>query len=532
MTRQMKKTLLISFALLNGMALVAQDAFDALRLSQFNPVNTARIRSIGGANVSLGGDLSSAYINPAGLAQYKTNEVVLTPGFFMNRANMKYNDSSFKKGRAALNNGASGLIVSWSNRWRSSNIKNTTISLTLNQTANFNSNFNYRGRNTLSSYSEKWVEELVANQVDNFNNALNFFPNGASLAVENYLVDTILSNGSIIGYRTNAETLRMPLDQEFVYETRGGVQEATFGAAWNFREKILYGFSIGMPFVDFRRNMVVTERDGTGNSNNDFSNFRLTETFSTKGAGLNARLGVIFKPVEHFRIGLTFHTPTIYSLTDRTNATLTTDVENYARRISGDNTKGSQFSLSTGDITGGEDYTFSYQLTTPWRAAASLSYVFREIKDVTKQKAFLTADVELVNYKSMSYSSNSESFNSSGNSSYFTGVNNDIDALYRMALNARIGGELKFKTMMVRAGFNYAGSPYKKGVLPADAKAWSLTPSLGVGYRDKGMFADLTYAHTLGRDVHFAYILSGNNYPYARNHFNAGQLVATIGFKF
>ena len=86
--------------------------------------------------------------------------------------------------------------------------------------------------------------------------------------------------------------------------------------------------------------------------------------------------------------------------------------------------------------------------------------------------------------------------------------------------------------MMVRAGFNYAGSPYKKGVLPTDAKAWSLTPSLGVGYRDKGMFADLTYAHTLGRDVHFAYILSGNNYPYARNHFNAGQLVATIGFKF
>ncbi len=527
------KKILLGFLLVQiSFSLVAQDAFDALRLSQFNPVNTARIRSIGGANVSLGGDLSSAYINPAGLAQYKTNEIVFTPGFFMNRANMKYNDSSFKKGRAALNNGASGLIVSWSNRWRSSNIKNTTISLTLNQTANFNSNFNYSGRNNLSSYSEKWVEELVANQVDNFNNALNFFPNGASLAVENYLVDTILSNGSIVGYRTNAEILRMPLDQNFVYETPGGIQEATFGAAWNFREKILYGFSIGMPFVDFRRNTTVTEKDGTGNNNNDFDNFRLTETFSTRGAGLNARLGVIFKPVEHFRIGLTFHTPTVYSLTDRTNATLTTDVENYARRISGDNTKGSQFSLSTGDITGGEDYTFSYQLTTPWRAAASLSYVFREIKDVTKQKAFITADVELVNYKSMSYSSNTESFNSSDNSSYFNSVNSDIDALYRMALNARIGGELKFKTMMVRAGFNYAGSPYKKDVLPDGAKAWSMTPSLGIGYRDKGMFADLTYAHTLGRDVHFAYLLSGNDYPFARNHFNAGQLVATIGFKF
>ncbi len=509
----------------------AQDALDALRLSYLTPVGTARIQAIGGANVSLGGDFSSTFINPAGLAQFKTNEFVFTPGFFMNRNKHNYNDSVFKGNRSAMNIGAIGFVLSGTSRFRSSNIRSSTFSLSINQMANFNSNFSYSGRNNLSSYSEKWVEELVNNRVGNFDDALANFPNGASLAVENYLVDSILSGGSIVGYRTNAETLRMPLDQSFSYQTRGGIHEAALGFAWNNKEKLLYGISIGVPIVNYNRSTSVSERDASGNINNDFASFKFTEDFSTKGIGFNAKLGLIYKPVEYFRLGVTFHTPSVFILTDRTNATLATDVENFARRISGNNNKPSTFSLSTADITGGEDYTYEYQLITPWRAAISASYVFREIKDVTKQKAFITADVEVVNYKASSYRSNVQ-VPSSGEEQYFKGLNENIDELYRMAFNFRIGGELKFKTFMVRGGFNYMGSPYKKEALPTGTKANRLTPSLGLGYRDKGYFIDLTYAHTLGNDIHIPYQLSGNDYPLAKNKFTNGQVTATVGFKF
>jgi hypothetical protein len=524
----MKKLFITGLAMLMLQQLIAQNALDALRFSYLTPTGSARNQAIGGSNISLGGDISSAFINPAGLAQFKTNELVLSPGFFMNNAKLSYNDSLFKAKRNKLNVGASGLILSWGSPFKSSKIRNTTIALAVNQAANFNSNISYGGRNVNSSFSEKWVEELIYNDVRNIDDVLTNFPGGASQAYETYLIDTI---AGFAGYRTNADVSKMPLNQTFNFQTRGAMHEVAASMAWNMREKILYGVTIGFPLINYRRQSTVTERDLSGNTNNDFESFTFTETFSTIGAGLNAKLGVIFKPVEYFRLGLTFHTPSVLTLTDRTNATLTSNIENRSRRLNNDNTKPTSYTYSTSDYTDGNDYTYNYQLITPWRLGASASYVFREIKDVTKQKAFITADVELVNYKASSYSSNQE-LPSAGEEAYFKSVNNNIDELYRMAINARIGGEVKFNTFMVRGGFAYMGSPYQKDVLPDGIKGWRMIPSLGLGYRDKGYFVDLTYAHAFGKDINIPYLLQDAQYPIAKNNYTNGQIVATVGFKF
>ena len=58
-------------------ATYAQDIFDALRYSYPSISGSARIQAIGGTNISLGGDISSAFINPAGLGQFKTNEIIV-----------------------------------------------------------------------------------------------------------------------------------------------------------------------------------------------------------------------------------------------------------------------------------------------------------------------------------------------------------------------------------------------------------------------------------------------------------------------
>lgn len=524
----MKKIFITGLAVCMLQQSFAQDAIDALRFSYLTPTGSARIQSIGGANISLGGDISSTFINPAGLAQFKTNEIVLSPGFFLNHSKLSYNDSSFKGNKNGLNTGVSGLIFSWGSRFKSSNVRNTTVSFAINQAANYNANFAYKGRNNFSSFSEKWLEELVYSNEQNFDNALNNYPNGASLALQGYLLDTLTG---FTGYKTNADILKMPLNQSFAYETRGGMHEAAFAIAWNIKEKFLYGVTLGLPMVNYRRKTTVIESDATNNTDNDFQSFNFTETFSTKGNGFNVKLGAIFKPVEYFRIGLTFYTPTVLSLTDRTDVMLISNIENYAKRINNDNSKPSIFTYSTKEFTDGNDYSYAYQLVTPWHAGFSLSYVFREIKDVTKQKAFITGDVELVNYKATSYSTTSPDA-TQGEKDYFKSVNQTIDDLYKMAVNARIGGELKFETVMVRAGFNYMSSPYQKDVLPEGAKGWRMIPSLGVGYRDKGFFADLTYAHTIGNDIHVPYLLQDSQYPLAKNKFNNGQIVATIGFKF
>jgi hypothetical protein len=513
----------------------AQDVFDALRYSYQTSAGSARLQSIGSTNISLGGDVSSAFINPAGLGQFKTNEIVFTPGFNFNALKTDYNALTTKGTKSKFTGGTSGVIFSFGNRFRSSNLKNTTFSIAVNQSANFNSKFVYGGKNLNSSYSWKWVEE-----VDNNSNTTTIddirknFPLGASQAYESYVLD-IDSTGHLFSHAS----IDKNLNQKFAYETKGGMTELAAALAWNLNEKFLYGITLGFPIIQYDRKTTVTEKDGTGNTDNDFESFTLTENLATRGGGINAKLGMIIKPVEYFRIGLTFHTPSIISLTDYTSASITSNIENLSKKIWSDPSKPSTYTYNTGDInilTGieGDENRYSYRMITAWKAGLGLSYVFREISDVTKQKAFITGDVELVDYKTMSYKSNAGTGND--DDAYFNSLNQGIDDMYKIAVNARIGGELKFETVMVRAGFNFMGSPYNKEFF-ADAfgeelKGWRMTPSLGVGYRDKGFFVDLAYLHSFGRGFHVPYTLTDASYPYAKNNISNGQIIATVGFKF
>src|SRR4029079_17170040 len=115
------------------------------------------------------------------------------------------------------------------------------------------------------------------------------------------------------------------------------------------------------------------------------------------GWGFNLKLGMIYKPSEYWRLGLAFHTPTFYTLTDHYETSITADVEKHGTL--------SDYSL---DYTNNEPSEFKYDFLTPFKAIGSISYVIREIQDVTKQKGFLTADVEYVNYKVSSFSANEE----------------------------------------------------------------------------------------------------------------------------
>jgi len=359
---------------------------------------------------------------------------------------------------------------------------------------------------------------------------LNFSPAGASLAVENYLVDSISGSIGINGYRTNANTSVLPLNQSFVHRISGSVNELSLAMSSHETERFYYGLSLGIPMFSRTETTTVEEKDISGNTDNDFASFAFKETIRTRGTGVLLRGGVIFKPFEQFRIGFNIQSPAFYTLTRSMDANLKTDVENYARKINNDPTRPQQFELSTRDITG-DNYFYDYQLITPWQMSLALAYVFRETADTKQQRAMVTGGIELINYRSVRFSTSSEFDNTRG-SSFFQSINNDVKLLFRPALQYKLGVELKCHTLMLRLGIQYLQSPYKKEVLPDGINGYRLIPSLGIGYRDKGVFADLTYAHTIGDDVHFPYVLTGNIYPFAAANINRGQILITLGTKF
>lgn len=492
----------------------AQEPTDALRYSWTTQSGTARNQAIGGASGSLGGEFSTLFVNPAGLGFYKTDEFVLTPGYNL------YNNKSTYKGSLSgtkhnkFNLGASGLLFSFNN-YPTSNVKNFTVAIGVNRSADFNSNIFYKGNNNKTSYSEKYLEELIHNNVQDPNRAAQDYPYGSSLGLNTYLIDTIrAANGSVAGYRSLADLSQGALNQENSITSSGGITDIALGGAVNLRDKLFFGGTLNVPLLNYNRSSSFKESDASGNIKN-FNNAIANETLETKGYGINGKIGLIYKPVEYVRLGLAVHSPTFYELTDKYTAEIITDLEGYG----GAGIK-RQSSL---DFNNNQPGQLKYNLSTPWRIIASGSYVFREVENVKRQRAFITADLEYINYKSSTFTAADNQDIDTKN--YFTELNTTIKEQYKGAINVRVGGELKFNTIMCRLGGAYYGNPYK------NEKADRVKLSGGLGYRDKGFFADLTYVYAMNKDVNYPYRLQDKPNDPASLKNNTGNIVATIGFK-
>lgn len=468
--------------------------------------------AIGGALTGLGGDISSVLVNPAGIGLFKTSEFVLSPGFNLNNNKSTYLGSRDKESQSGFNFGTSGLIGAVPGSGRS-NWKNFTYAIAATRTADFNNRISYNGTNNQSSYSEKYLEELINDRVTDPNLAATNYPFGSSLAFNTYLVEPDLdASGNATGYYS-LSTPQTGVVQQQDIRTEGGITTLSFAGSGNLNDKFYLGGSLNWEILKYRRNQTFRESDATNNTANDFNYFTVEDVLETKGSGLNLKMGMIFKPVDYIRFGLSVHTPTWYDLTDKYNTTITTDLEGYA----GPGT----LKQSASDIIG-ETGEFSYSFYNPWKFSGGIAYVLREVQDVTKQRGFLSADVEYVTF-------NSPRFNDPNDLSgdYFNELNATVSDIYKSAINVRVGGELKFNTLMVRGGFGYFSNPYKDPEL--NGKRMNI--SAGLGYRNKGMFLDLTYMHQILNDGFYPYRLTGNFFAPVTMKGSAGNIMLTLGFK-
>jgi hypothetical protein len=454
------------------------------------------------------------FINPAGIGFYKTGEFVITPLYNIQKYKSKYLNTAASASKNNFNLGTTGFLFSIPD-YRGSSTKNFTLALGINRAADFNSNVFYKGTNNKSSYSEKYLEEFINNNVTDPNKAATDFPFGASLAFNTFVIDTTAgSDGSVTGYRSLA-TVGSGLNQENTIHTTGGITDVALAGAMNLKDKLFLGASLTVPVLNYERRSSFKESDATADATNNFNYFEVLETLETKGYGVNGKIGLIYKPVEYVRLGLSFHSPTFFELTDKYTTEITSDVEGYG---GGDRVKTQNSGMFTEDQPG----QLKYNLTTPWRAIASASYVFREVENVKRQRAFITADLEYVNYKAASFSSIDDNTDTKN---YFKTLNAAIDEQYKSAFNFRLGGELKFNTIMARLGGAYYGNPYKND------KASRVKIGGGLGYRNKGIFIDLTYVYAINKDVNYPYRLQENTFNAAFIKNNVGNIVATLGFK-
>lgn len=503
----------------------AQIPEDAIRYSWL-PVNgTARMMAIGGAMGSLGGEISSVYVNPAGIGFYKNDEIVLTPALRMSKAKNTYRDYLTSSNKNGFGFGTSGVILgNIGNNFKRSG-ENFAAAFAINQVADFNNIISYKGLNNYSSYSEAFVEEFLnyaranGGDISGVLNTMSAVPYGAAPAFYTYLIDTSRVNGQMLvkGVPENLLNAGQALSQQNVKTTSGGIYELAISGAATKDDKFYIGGTVGLPIVNYNSNIVFTESDTSSNTSNGFSSFTYTDDFKTVGLGINAKLGFIYRPKDYVRLGFAVHSPSYMWLTDKRTTTLNTVLEPAL----------AQPKVSSQMFTGNQPGESLYRQSNGWKVLGSASYVFREIKDVTRQKGFITADIEYQMHGTSRFRSNNEEPTST-EKAYFNALNDVVKNEYKGAFNFRVGGELKFTTVMARLGFAHYSNPYKDGALKASRNILSG----GLGYRNQGFFIDVTYAYQMNKNVDFPYRLATRANTFASIKENRGNVVATLGWKF
>lgn len=477
--------------------------------------------AIGGTMGSLGGDITAGYVNPAGLALYRNEEAVFSFGVNSNKGKFTFRDANSSTSKNGFLLGASGYI----NGAPTGKVTTRTFAFTINQTADLNSQTNYSALNNYSSFSEQFAEEfskssLSINDVLNTNSPI---PYTAAPALYTYLIDTVTIGNSLVvrGAPENILDAGEAIRQEVQKRSRGGVYELGLSYSETLNEKWLFGVTAGIPIISHSMETTLIESDTSARTDNNFNRAVYQDEIKTTGAGINLKMGVIYRPQDYIRLGLALHSPSYMLLTENRTTSITNEGEGLIPTISASST------LFTNDQPGENRYIQS----NPWKAILSGSYVFREVEDTRRQKGFVSADIEYQHHKGGRFHAYDEEGNETAGfqekRAYFKQVNNIVKELYKGAFNFRVGGEMKFNIIMARLGFAYYGSPYKS----SPEKVYRTMLSGGLGYRHHGFFIDLTYVYNTSKGFDLPYRLEDRENTYATTKYTRGGIFATLGVK-
>jgi hypothetical protein len=484
----------------------AQDEIDAFRFSNTTVQGTARSMGFGNTLGSVGGDFSTLSVNPAGIGIYRSSEYMITPSVKINSVNSDYLGNSTDKTGSRFNFTNFGAIFTKSERGRRydrSNWKSVSFGIGINRTADFTRNYIYEGINS-GPHSSSGSEYFVQDANSDFSR-VNSSGTPASLGYNSYLIDF---DSATNRFYTNVPW-QQGINQKRVVKERGGISEIVLSFGGNYKEKLMLGATIGIPSLRYTRDATYSEQVVT-DTLSYFRSFRMDESLTTTGLGINLKLGFIYKPSDYFRIGAAFHTPTAFAMTDVYDQSVLADTKGYANN-------------GTGDMRViAPQNQFDYTLITPWKGVISATGMLGKI-------GFITADYEYVNYKSMRYNLASDY------SSYESAVNQAIKNTYKAVSNFRAGVEFRIDPVMIRGGFGYYGNPYENTSMGSDRFDFSA----GLGFRFEHTFIDFGFVHSQYKSQEQPYYINtaAPGYqdvvlPTAKLKNSLNTAAVTIGFKF
>ncbi len=561
----LKHIFLLLGGLLSLSPLWGQNEIDALRHSQTGLMGTARSLGMGGAFSAAGADLSAAALNPAGLGLYRSSSLVVSPSFMqtLNRSDyLGINQTQAETNLTLPNLGLAFTELKYRNdggerRERQQGLKSYTFAFGYHQRENYNRNAVGEGAyNPFSSISENYADLAQGIFVGDLDEQGDpFYDDLSGIAYEAFIIDAIDDSSLNRYFPAVAEG---QIEQSFQIIESGRRNEWYVALGGNFGDKFYLGGSLNLQSIRYENTFNFNEVDvdnlyqfydpvrdnfpPPGEPGFDLEipmqEIRIVENFSTQGSGLSGQIGMIYRPVDALRLGLSAQTPTYFTLTDQ----YSTDIEHTFNGENADET----ITVPSGT------FESNYTLFTPFRLTGGAMVLLKKL-------GFLTVDAEYVDYSSAELSSGVSSINNPDFYA-FEIENQRIDELYRGVVNLRVGGEARLGVFRARAGYAYYPSPFQPiaeeyltlddaaegdfrslvGQDPADV----VTPerldgartffTAGAGVRQPNFFLDVSLVYQQQADKLSPYSISDPTrfQPTIVNRVSRTTFTASLGFHF
>lgn len=504
-----RKTGILGTLILMCAGSYAQNESDIIRYAFQTTGSTARSYAAGGAFGAVGADPSCASINPAGMARYRNNFFNISAGFFTIKNNAAYINSTISDSKFNFNLPNIGFVINipaedFENK-KPEGFVNFVLGFNVNRLNNYHRRTIFEANNSSSSITQNWADRATRTQSvpdDFYRYSLEL------LAYNAWLIDKDTLSPIPAYVSAYGKGAKINVKQIGNYLTRGALNDYNFSAAANYQHVLFVGIALGFKNIRYIQENNFMETDLKPiTQGRDIKSAEMDQYQRTTGMGLNAKLGINIAPSEYVRFGYAFHSPSIFSLTDKYAYKITSQFDPGATDQFGDLRKSSSWSTDT--------VKYKYKITVPGRHIFSVAAVNKNI-------GFLSLDLETVNYTQGNLKGSDYAFNEENlivKKSLRTG-----------AVNVRLGGELIEKQYRIRAGYAYSPSPYKNGAVPFVRDLASHTFSAGFGIKTKMYGFDIAFVRNIYSDYYVPYTSSAGESYTITNDLSSNNIVVSASF--
>jgi hypothetical protein len=496
---------------------------NALLFSRTKPGGSARIQAMGGAQVSLGGDFSSALSNPAGLGMYNRSEVTFSSAWNGYDTDSEHLGTKSSDSKNVFN--IPGLSYVHHLPFEKNGFLGGSFAISMSRINDFNTSFQYEGVDGASSIVDYFKERAKGYSINSLpypydtTQLLNFdVPEGLA-----YLTFLITPNnedpnnttpsmpGDYINYFSDLDTLWNNGVEEIRTQKRyqkvdvkGAQYQWSIAYGGNFNDKLYFGAALGITTLRYAYSGSYQESNFNFSQSPGYdplNNLNLNEDIVIDGSGLNFTLGLIYRPVQIVQVGLSLVTPTYYSLKDSYNTRLRAD-----------------WNASTGygfKDEASEPIISDYNLRTPLKFSSGITFFLGKY-------GFITGDAEFINYNKSKYDSQTTGV-------YFNEENDDIKYYYTNVINYRLGAELRYDIFRLRGGYSIQSNPYQSSF---NINREIRTISTGAGVRLNKFYVDFALLQSKGDSSFSQYVLDNGTGPVANLQNKMTSAMVTVGFTF